>query len=275
VGQLTSPAHAVLWQNGTTLDLGTLYGGVSTAVGINNEGLVVGQAGAHAFVWSATAGMHDLGTLDGLTGGTAGATAINDRGQIVGFSYSYHLGTTHAVAFTHQGVIDLGTPGGESEAHALNNLGQVVGSSQGGAFLTDLNGGPMVNLNTLIPPESGWTLGTADGINDAGQIVGTGQLPGNNIVHAYLLTPQDNSVIALGNAAPGTAAVRAQATDGGDPMGQVVAPRPLPQEVENGDVPLAWSTANVVPRAFAGLVAPPTTAEVFSDPLAVVLIQES
>jgi hypothetical protein len=45
----------------------------------------------------------------------------------------------------------------------------------------------MQDLNDLIASGSGWTLGDAVGINDAGQIVGNGMIGGNS--HAYLLTP--------------------------------------------------------------------------------------
>jgi probable HAF family extracellular repeat protein len=137
--------------------------------------------------------MRDLGTLDGNPGSTSGAEGINDNGQIVGESYSQAVGT-HAVEFTPDGVKDLGTLGGVSSARAVNDLGQVVGDSYGAfghhAFVTDLQGGPMVDLNTLIPPNTGWVLFEATGINNAGQITGTGQLPGYDNIHAYLLTPE-------------------------------------------------------------------------------------
>lgn len=45
----------------------------------------------------------------------------------------------------------------------------------------------MVDLNTLIDPLSGWDLHLGMGINDAGQITGTGVLGG--VDHAFLLTP--------------------------------------------------------------------------------------
>ncbi len=45
----------------------------------------------------------------------------------------------------------------------------------------------MTDLNTLIPPNSGWILTEARGINDAGQITGTGTINGET--HAFLLTP--------------------------------------------------------------------------------------
>jgi hypothetical protein len=45
----------------------------------------------------------------------------------------------------------------------------------------------MVDLNTLIDSRLGWTLQYASGINDHGQIVGTGLVKGQG--HAFLLTP--------------------------------------------------------------------------------------
>ena len=44
------------------------------------------------------------------------------------------------------------------------------------------------DLNGLIPADSGWTLENALDINDRGQIVGMGQLGGEQ--HAFLLTPR-------------------------------------------------------------------------------------
>jgi probable HAF family extracellular repeat protein len=69
-------------------DLGTLGGRFSSAHGLNDLGQVVGQSDllstAHAFVWTASEGMRDLGTLNG--GGVSFADAIDDLGQIVGAS---------------------------------------------------------------------------------------------------------------------------------------------------------------------------------------------
>lgn len=45
----------------------------------------------------------------------------------------------------------------------------------------------MIDLNSLIAVGSPWTLYEADGINDAGQITGIGNIGGHN--HAFLLTP--------------------------------------------------------------------------------------
>ena len=45
----------------------------------------------------------------------------------------------------------------------------------------------MLDLNNLIAPSSGWILNTANGINDAGQIVGNGTI--NGYTRGFLLTP--------------------------------------------------------------------------------------
>jgi probable HAF family extracellular repeat protein len=47
--------------------------------------------------------------------------------------------------------------------------------------------GVITDLNTLIPSGTGWVLQQANGINDNGQIVGTGTIGGQ--AHAFLLTP--------------------------------------------------------------------------------------
>ena len=55
----------------------------------------------------------------------------------------------------------------------------------------------MQDINSLISPNSGWTLGAAYAINDSGQIVGTGTNP-NGKSDAFLLTPiPEPSTLAL------------------------------------------------------------------------------
>ena len=77
--------HAILWDNGKTIDLGTLPGGTnSKAEGINQNGQVVGYSNSasghyHAILWNCGK-MIDLGTLPG--GYDSFGDAINDAGQI-------------------------------------------------------------------------------------------------------------------------------------------------------------------------------------------------
>ena len=105
-------------------------------------------------------------------------------------------------------MTDLGSADGDpcSGADSINSRGQIVGESQasdgsGGcvvqfthALLWE-NGGPGVDLNTLIPPGSAMQLTGAFWINDRGEITGRGLPLGCGDVdtcgHAYLLIPCD------------------------------------------------------------------------------------
>ena len=76
----------------------------------------------------------------------------------------------------------------------MNDYGDAVGgysldarAAAGDAFLYTQAGG-MQNLNDLIDPSSGWDLGSADAVNDSGDIVGCGYNPQGQF-HAFLLTP--------------------------------------------------------------------------------------
>jgi probable HAF family extracellular repeat protein len=194
--------HACLWQNGTITDLGTLGGGGSFANGISNAGDVVGGAAlangrTHAFLYRDGV-MTDLGAPPGNTDTTA--YAINGAGQVVGTAefdddpppYNYY----HALLWQDGTMTDLGTLGGpSSEAVAINDAGDMVGGSQlpgspgsypNVGFL--YHHGVLTDLNTLLVPGSGWTIVAANGINDAGQIIGVG-IDAARFQHAVLLTP--------------------------------------------------------------------------------------
>jgi probable HAF family extracellular repeat protein len=87
-----------------------------------------------------------------------------------------------ANAVTQYTITDLGTLGGtSSRAKSINSLGQVVGGSRtvsgsNHAFLWE--NGVMYDLNSSLPAGSDWCLYGAEGINDAGQIVGNGSRDG-------------------------------------------------------------------------------------------------
>jgi probable HAF family extracellular repeat protein len=79
----------------------------------------------HAFLWENGA-FTDLGTP---RKGQSYAWAINNRGQITGYSDT-SKGETHAFLWDGGTLTDLGTLGGRhSFAYAINKHGQVVGAS--------------------------------------------------------------------------------------------------------------------------------------------------
>lgn len=163
------------------VDIGTLGGPDSFARDINDRSEVVGESTivigddltTHAFVWR-DGQMTDLGTLDPNPQDISSASAINEQGQIVG--YSTHVArfgglTRRAVMWSDGQIVDLGTLGGpDSEATGINDHGDVVGRSTTAsgeihAFLW--SGGRMIDLGT----PDGDDLSAAVAINDQGQVV--------------------------------------------------------------------------------------------------------
>ena len=191
-------------------ELGTLGADYSEAVGINGPGQVVGiswtsSCSYHAFLYDegATPKMQDLGALGA---DYSHATSINDSGQVVGTSFrSSFAGSCSndclraflydASAATPK-MQDLGTLGGDSRAWSINEAGTVVGSSyvwgSGDHGFLKESGQPMIDLNTLIPADSGWTIHDARAINSKGQIAANGYKAGGQ-GHALLHTPTSAS----------------------------------------------------------------------------------
>jgi hypothetical protein len=62
----------------------------------------------------------------------------------------------------------------------------VCGGHDSVAFLWE-NGGPMIDLNSFVPPGSGIVLNDAAFINDRGEIAVDGRLNGDH--HAFILVP--------------------------------------------------------------------------------------
>ena len=168
------------------------------AMGINDAGLVVGSTDVsakpgtkphHAVLWCKGV-RQDLGTLGGTE---SRALAVNGPGQIAGVSSTTQTAADgnplyHAFFWDRGKMTDLGTLPGDrqSGAKALNARGEVVGSSGERACLW--RGGKAYDLNALLPVGSGWVLQGAAGINNRGQIVGTGLHGGKK--RGYLLTPK-------------------------------------------------------------------------------------
>ena len=194
--------RAFLWDEvGGMQNLGDLPGGLNKSLGyeVNDLGHVVGcseaESGQRAFIWDAANGMQDLGELEGAPDHYY-AHSINNQDQVVGYAGT---GQTDNIAFIWDalnGMQDLGhLPGGidYSQAYDINELAQVVGcsylsASDSHAFIWDESLG-MRDLNLLLDePGTGYTLFTAKGINNQGQIVAYGRTP-TGMMHSFLLTP--------------------------------------------------------------------------------------
>jgi probable HAF family extracellular repeat protein len=131
-------------------------------------------------------GLEDLGTLAGGT--DSYASAINNRGQVVGYSTIAATGLNHAFLYERHEMFDLGTlPGGNnSEALAINDRGQIVGDATTSTLETHAilyEEGRMHDLGTL--PGGLYHFSYATGINSQGQIVGHSSTASGNL-HSFL-----------------------------------------------------------------------------------------
>jgi probable HAF family extracellular repeat protein len=188
-----------VWQDGVMRPLPTLGGTNGFATGTNNKGQTVGWAENtvhdptcvapqvlqfRAVVWGPKEGqIRELPPLPGDT--VSAATALNDRGQVVGISGICdrsvgRFSAIHAVLWEDGKVIDIGNLGGVAwnTPMSINEGGDVVGFSNtsaaagGGfaahAFLWTRSDG-IRDLGTL----PGDTTSQALGINGRREIVGT------------------------------------------------------------------------------------------------------
>jgi len=147
--------HALLWQKGVAIDLGTLGGPTALPQAINNQGQIVGNSslaggGGHGFLWQ-NGVMSDLGTLPGDN--VSAVFGINSKAQVVG-----------------------------------------VSCNPGGCLPIIWQNGVMTDLTTLVAADSELIIDTPRGINDRGEIVGAGVDPNSGEVHAFLAVPQNGEV---------------------------------------------------------------------------------
>jgi probable HAF family extracellular repeat protein len=169
-------------------------------VGYGDGGFLGGVT--HAFLWTESAGLQDIGTISGDDESTA--YGINNLGVIVGLSNS--SAANHAFLRMPGGTMhDLGNLGGTiATAYGINNSNEVVGYSY-------LTGNTAYHAFLWTAAEGMQDLGTLGGdlsygyaINGSGEIVGWSNLtPGGTVAHGFLWTKaggmQDIGILPGGN----------------------------------------------------------------------------
>ncbi|MBW4665618.1 MAG: PEP-CTERM sorting domain-containing protein [Chroococcus sp. CMT-3BRIN-NPC107] len=200
-----------LWENGNVTDLNTLAGANKShlfATSINNNGAIVGgglttsNSIGQAFVFNGS-------TISAVTPafncrsncGYVVAEDINDSGTIA-LNYDGRVGLVQTSYGTTTQALSTRT----LFNIAINNQNQVVGSAvftDGSSLGQFSENGQQTDLVAQAEPDSIYRLNrsTANDINDAGNIVGSGLVstfPSNSALEATLWTDADEPGVSLG-----------------------------------------------------------------------------
>ena len=173
--------------------LGTLGGARSSACGISEAGVVVGNAqleGAakedlgHAYIYDSrdpNARLRDLNTVVDASGWILQSANDVNESFIVGYGMRGDSRRAFRIDIASGKVHDLGTipGGGNSFGWGVDIYGDVVGwaedaTDHNNAFVYSAGLGGLRRLGDLIDPALGWQLVQANSVNAHGMIVGWG-----------------------------------------------------------------------------------------------------
>jgi len=189
----------MLWDGGTPTRIAQPGGCLGASVSaINDSGLM---AGSILYETQRQVALYD-GSWTPL--GTVGnpwcvPAAITGAGHIVGSCVEYGSASTAFEWAEESGLVALESLGSTlTSAMDANDRGQIVGAITlpgEGRRAVLWQDGAVVDLNDLIPADSGWVLQLAQAINNAGQIAGHGIREDISASHfqAFLLTPSTPS----------------------------------------------------------------------------------
>jgi probable HAF family extracellular repeat protein len=191
-------AHSVSAVQFTAVNIGSLGGepisrvtsgpGTYVFADINDSGQVAGTSllannttigGFSAPANTVISASSNLGSLGGTN---SYAEAVNDSGEVVGYSDNGHAYRTAPNGVVTASADIYALPFGSAQAYGINSSGEVVGTITGGgpiggAFRTLPDG--TITTSSLIGGATGY------GINDSGQVVGT-----NTAGHAFRTAPE-------------------------------------------------------------------------------------
>ena len=179
--------HAVLWQRGKLVDLGTTLPGSSLVEAMNDAGTMIGEVGVQPFMWQ-----------DGrpIPLPFAGRVSrISHDGTIAGSFFPsgvFNFGPEHAMFFRDGVLHDLGIPAGfrGSTAGDANDHGVVVGS----AVLNFSSDNHAMVWKNGAPRD----LGGLGGHNSfAGLVNDRGDIAGNNLHTGKPFLLQDGKLVNL------------------------------------------------------------------------------
>jgi probable HAF family extracellular repeat protein len=177
--------HAFIYSRGQMVDIGPPGAYQASAAGINDAGDVTGNAfftngGGGPFIYSNGRFTY----LTAPSGTSISALAISSTGKIAGTIYFNSGSPPHAALYSNGVWTDLGGVTGAVATHGtgINAVGQVIATAYypvqsyhpfvpGKHVAYTVRNGNLVNLNTLIPPNSGYTVTDSIAINDSGDIL--------------------------------------------------------------------------------------------------------
>jgi probable HAF family extracellular repeat protein len=171
--------HAILWDNGATVDLGTMGGSDSLASGISTSGDIVGvtlhEGIRHVFLWR-KGQVLDFGPVEKIGGRYVPGTfntgiRINSIGQVMGPPLAKDAWTTDFL-YDRDHIVYIGKPGWGIGGYlnGVNDRGQIVGTTcrtNGCSHAFVWQEGQLIDIGGL-----GGTMAGATVINESGMVIG-------------------------------------------------------------------------------------------------------
>ena len=206
VKEIRNPLSVEFCEINSINDTGLMAGVVYVHIG-PPEQIGTSSERHYAYLWPPNGKPYCIETLPKTV--FSEALGINNTGQVIGYVHfkddwaagenSYHVVYNDRAFLWQRGkmtLLDQNQPDIlDARPVAINNAGEIVGSAylpsvKSGKYLSHpflYQNGVLFDLNTLIPANLHWELQTVSGINNRGQIIGSGLHNGKT--HAFLLTP--------------------------------------------------------------------------------------